>query len=95
MASWATMLLSFGTILGCLALPWLAAKIGRRGALGLYFALMFVCISVGFGYVFYLGDNALPWFLVCLFFLGMGGLVGVLVQIALELLAAVLVAALL
>jgi MFS family permease len=73
MASYATMLLSFGTILGCLALPWLAAKLGRRGALGVYFALMFVCISVGFGYVFYMGDNALFWFLVCLFFLGVGG----------------------
>jgi MFS family permease len=72
MASYATMLLSFGTILGCLALPPLAARLGRRGALAIYFALMFVCISVGFGYVFYL-DNALPWFLVCLFFLGIGG----------------------
>jgi MFS family permease len=73
MASYATMLLSFGTILGCLALPPIAARLGRRGALAVYFALMFVCISVGFGYVFYLGDNALPWFLVCLFFLGIGG----------------------
>ena len=72
MASYATMLLSFGTIIGCLALPPLAARLGRRGALAFYFALMFVCISVGFGYVFYL-DNALPWFLVCLFFLGIGG----------------------
>ncbi len=34
---------------------------------------MFVTISLGFGYVFYLGANALPWFLVCLFFLGIGG----------------------
>jgi nitrate/nitrite transporter NarK len=34
---------------------------------------MFVCISAGFGYVFYLGANALRWFLVCLFFLGIGG----------------------
>jgi MFS family permease len=73
MASYATMLLSVGTILGCLALPWLAARLGRRGALAFYFALMFVCIAVGFGYVFYLGDNALPWFMLCLFFLGIGG----------------------
>ena len=57
MASYATMLLSVGTIAGCLMLPWLAARFGRRGALGFYFALMFVCISVGFGYVFYLGDE--------------------------------------
>jgi MFS family permease len=73
MASYATMLLSVGTILGCLALPALAERLGRRGALAVYFALMFVCISVGFGYVFYLRENALPWFLVCLFFLGIGG----------------------
>jgi MFS family permease len=72
MASYATMLLSFGTIIGCLALPPIAARLGRRGALAVYFALMFVCISVGFGYVFYL-ENALPWFMVCLFFLGIGG----------------------
>jgi MFS family permease len=73
MASYATMLLSLGTILGCLALPWLAGRLGRRGALAVYFALMFVAIAVGFGYVFYLGENALAWFLVSLFFLGIGG----------------------
>jgi len=73
MASYATMLLAFGTILGCLPLPWLAERFGRKGALALYFVLMFLCISIGFGYLFYLGANALPWFLVCLFFLGVGG----------------------
>jgi len=73
MASYATMLLSFGTIAGCLMLPWLAARFGRRGALAFYFVLMFLAVSIGFGYVFYLGANALPWFLVCLFFLGIGG----------------------
>jgi MFS family permease len=73
LASYATMLLALGTILGCLALPWLAEKVGRRGALGVYFALMLVFIALGFGYVFYLEDGALGWFLVCLFFLGVGG----------------------
>ena len=73
LASYATMLLSVGTILGCLALPWAAERYGRRGSLGWYFALMFVCVSVGFGYVFYLPTHALPWFLVFLFFLGVGG----------------------
>ena len=72
-ASWATMLLSTGTILGCLALPALAARLGRRGALACYFLLMFVCIALGFGYVFYLTEAALARFLVCLFFLGVGG----------------------
>lgn len=73
LASYGTMLLSVGTILGCLMLPSLAAKFGRRGALGFYFALMLVFIALGFGYVFYLGANALVWFFVCLFFLGVGG----------------------
>src|SRR5260370_30306283 len=34
---------------------------------------MLIFISLGFGYVFYLGANALVWFFVCLFFLGVGG----------------------
>ena len=73
LASYATMLLSLGTILGCLALPALAERLGRRGALALYFGLMAVFIALGFGYIFYLAEGALPWFLVCLFFLGIGG----------------------
>jgi MFS family permease len=73
LASWATMLLSAGTILGCLVLPALAERLGRRGALALYFLLMFVFIALGFGYVFYRSSNALPWFMTCLFFLGVGG----------------------
>ncbi len=73
MASYATMLLAFGTILGCLILPFLADRYGRRNALGFYFALMFVCVAVGFGYIYYLEQHALYWFLACLFFLGIGG----------------------
>jgi len=73
LASRAAMLVSFATILGCLAMPWLAEKFGRRGALGFYFALMLAFIAVTFGKIFYLGAAALPWFFVCLFFLGFGG----------------------
>jgi MFS family permease len=72
-ASWATMLLSFGTILGCFGVPWLAQRFGRRGALACYFLLMFGCIALGFGYVFYVPHDPLGGFLVCLFFLGIGG----------------------
>jgi MFS family permease len=54
-------------------LPSLAARFGRRGALAFYFVLMFTFVGLGFGYVFYLGTNALPWFFICLFFLGIGG----------------------
>src|SRR6266436_6716014 len=73
LASRATMLVSFATILGCLAMPWLAEKLGRRGALASYFTLMMIFIVLTFAKVFYLGPTALPWFFVCLFFLGLGG----------------------
>jgi MFS family permease len=73
LASYATMLLSTGTILGCLVLPILAERLGRRLTLGLYFLVMFLSIAIGFGWVFYFTTNALAWFLVCLFFLGVGG----------------------
>jgi MFS family permease len=73
LASNATLLLSAATILGCIALPSLAERLGRRATLGMYFACMLVSISVTFGYVFYLERNALAWFFVCLFFLGFGG----------------------
>jgi MFS family permease len=73
LASWAIMLLSAGTILGCLLVPTLAGRIGRRATLAFFFVLMFVFIALGFGYVFYLSHDALPWFMTCLFFLGMGG----------------------
>jgi MFS family permease len=73
LASWGVMLVSFATILGCLLMPWLAERAGRRGALAFYFALMMVFIALTFGKVFYLGSAGLPWFFVCLFFLGLGG----------------------
>src|SRR5947209_4203475 len=73
LASYGTMVLSVGTILGCLVLPPLAESLGRRVTLGLYFLVMFFSIAVGFGYVFYLAANALGWFFVVLFFLGLGG----------------------
>jgi MFS family permease len=73
LASYATMVLSAGTIIGCLLLPILAEKFGRRLTLGIYFALMAVFISIGFGYVFYLQAHALVWFMICLFWLGVGG----------------------
>ena len=66
------MVLSIGTILGCLVLPPLAERLGRRLTLGLYFVVMFFSIAVGFGYIFYL-PNALAPFFAVLFFLGVGG----------------------
>ncbi len=71
-ASMATALLSVGTILGCLALPPLAERMGRRKTLGLYFVGMAVCIYLSFGWAFYLQNGLLP-FVVVLFFLGFFG----------------------
>lgn len=71
--SLATMLLSIATVLGCTVLPVIAERIGRRATLAVYFALMMVAISVGFGYVFYLSHHAMIWFLLSLVVLGFGG----------------------
>ena len=48
LASWAIMLVSFATILGCLAMPRLAEAVGRRGALAVFFTLMMVFIALYF-----------------------------------------------
>jgi len=73
MASYATILLSVATILGCIALPPLAERFGRRWTLAGYFLLMFLSISLGFGYAFYLRNHALEWFMAGLAALGFGG----------------------
>ncbi len=73
LASYATMLLSLGTILGCLAMAPLAERWGRRATLSVYFMLMFIAISAGFGWIFYFEQSALVWFFAALFVLGIGG----------------------
>src|SRR5271168_4390040 len=74
MASYGTALLSIGTILGCIAAPWLAERFGRRPTLALYYLGMMVTISLAFGWAFYLPTgSALPAFMTVLFFLGMFG----------------------
>jgi MFS family permease len=73
LASYGTGVLSIGTILGCLALPPLAERMGRRLAMALYFILMGGSILVAFGYVFYMTTNVLPAFMAMIFLLGFGG----------------------
>jgi MFS family permease len=73
LSSYATALLSVGTILGAVMTPYLCERYGRKPTLGFFFALMFIFIAVAFGYVFYLPTAALGWFMACLFFLGVGG----------------------
>ena len=72
MASIGTGILSIGTILGCLTLPVMAERIGRKGTLAFYFLGMAVCIALGFGWAFYL-PNGLDTFITVLFFLGFFG----------------------
>jgi MFS family permease len=71
-ASIGTAILSVGTILGCLAVPKLAERLGRKKTLALYFVGMLACISLSFGWAFYL-ENGLRPFIACLFFLGFFG----------------------
>jgi MFS family permease len=72
MASVGTAILSVGTILGCLCVPPLAERIGRKQTLAVYFVGMFVMIIVAFGWVFYLADSLYP-FIATLFLLGFFG----------------------
>jgi MFS family permease len=74
MASYGTALLSIGTILGCIAAPWLAERFGRRPTLALYYLGMMVTIALAFGWAFYLpAGTASPVFMAILFFLGIFG----------------------
>ncbi len=65
-------LLSLGTILGCLAVPPLAERIGRKRTLAFYFVGMAICILLSFGWAFYLPQGLHP-FITVLFFLGFFG----------------------
>ncbi|WP_042265102.1 MFS transporter [Paraburkholderia heleia] len=71
-ASIATGILSIGTILGCLALPPMAERIGRKWTLAVYFAGMAVTIAASFGWAFYLENGLVP-FIALLFVLGFFG----------------------
>jgi MFS family permease len=72
LASLGSGLLSLATILGCLCVPVLADRLGRRTTHGLYFAGMAASIVLSFGWVFYL-DHALWPFIATLVTLGFFG----------------------
>ena len=74
MASYGTGLLSIGTVLGCLILPVIAERIGRRLTLAIFFTGMMIFIALTFGWAFYLPSRwALTTFMGLLFFLGFAG----------------------
>jgi MFS family permease len=72
LASLGTAILSVGTILGCLLLPVLAERLGRKKTLALYFAGMAAAILLAFGWAYNLPEGLTP-FLAILFFLGLAG----------------------
>ena len=72
MASLGTAVLSIGTILGCLLLPVLAERIGRKKTLALYFCGMALTIVLAFGWAYALPNGLIP-FIAVLFFLGVAG----------------------
>ena len=72
LSSYGSMMLSIGTIIGCLTAPWLAERLGRRAAMGLYFVTLGISVAISFGYVFYQPAALMP-FIVLIFFLGLGG----------------------
>ncbi len=65
-------LLAVGTILGCLAVPPLAERFGRKPTLTLYFLGMAACVLLSFGWAFYL-PKGLHLFIAVLLFLGFFG----------------------
>jgi MFS family permease len=71
LASYGSMVLAIGTIIGCLLAPWLAEQIGRRKAMATYFAFLGISVAIAFGYLFY--QEALVPFFVLIFMMGLGG----------------------
>ena len=63
--------LSLFTIIGCLIVPWLAQRIGRRHTLMISFVLMIIGIAGAFGWGYYAGNINI--FLAFIPILGIGG----------------------
>ena len=72
MASYASVVLAIGTIIGCVLVPVFAERIGRRATMAIFYTMLGASAAIGFGYVFYLQD-AITWFFVLVFFMGLGG----------------------
>ena len=72
LASYGSIVLAIGTIIGCVMVPPLAERFGRKATMALFLTVLGISAAVGFGSVFY-QDNALTAFMVCVFFMGIGG----------------------
>ena len=72
-ASYGSVVLAMGTIIGCVLVPLIAERIGRRLTMALFLTLLGASAALGFGYVFYLPGEVLTTFFVYVFFMGLGG----------------------
>jgi MFS family permease len=72
-ASYASGVLAIGTILGCILVPFIAETLGRRPTMGILLTVLGISAGIGFGYVFYLPDYPIMLFMLCVFFMGVGG----------------------
>ncbi|MBI3047305.1 MAG: MFS transporter [Acidobacteria bacterium] len=73
MASYGSVVLAIGTIIGCVLVPLITERIGRRLTMALFLTILGLSAGLGFGYVFYQPSNVLTTFFVCIFFMGLGG----------------------
>jgi MFS family permease len=72
-ASYGSVVLAVGTIIGCVLAPILAEQFGRRLAMAGFMTLLGVSAAIGFGYIFYMPGDPLALFFVLVFFMGLGG----------------------
>ncbi|OQW59381.1 MAG: MFS transporter [Proteobacteria bacterium SG_bin9] len=70
--SYASMLFSFMTIVGCVTLPLIADAFSRRPATAFFFLGMMISITTAFGFLFYVQDALIP-FIVAMAFVGYFG----------------------
>jgi MFS family permease len=71
-ATYASIVLAVATIIGCVLVPILAERLGRRLTMALFMTTLGVSAAIGFGYAFYQPDG-LGLFMVLTFFMGLGG----------------------
>lgn len=63
---------NLATIVGCLAVPWLGERWGRKRLLALYYVIGGASVALGFGVLFNHPQYALGWFILSLPFMGIG-----------------------
>lgn len=73
LASYSTALLGITTVLGALIVPFIADWVGRRATLAIFYVIMMGAVAWSFGRVFYMQQNAIPWFLAGSVLMGLGG----------------------